>query len=210
MYKCILSRASWNVRVKVSFEAAKELQFWLDNVRSLNADGKSLSKEKAVDVCVFTDASSVWYGGYVSSNRAEIISGGRISPIDLMYAASEQEQVNYFVPGTEYLDMITLEQVNALTPVSEYVHLDNIRREHVNMVAPGSEHVSKVALTDKLVNTVAPGSEHMSKVVLKGGQVNTVVPGSEHSGKVALRGEMVNTMASGSEHIVTGTQVYGS
>ena len=100
MYKCILSRASWNARVKVSFEAAKELQFWLDNVRSLNADGKSLSKEKAVDVCVFTDASSVWYGGYVSSNRAEIISGGRISPIDLMYAAPGQEQVNSFVPRT--------------------------------------------------------------------------------------------------------------
>ncbi|KAH3847037.1 uncharacterized protein LOC127873650 isoform X1 [Dreissena polymorpha] len=210
MYKCILSRASWKARVMVSLEAAKELQFWLDNVRSLNSEGKSLSQEKAVDLCVFTDASSVGYGGYVSSNRAEIISGGRISPIDLMYAAPGQEQVNSFVPGVEYLDMITLEQVNALTPGSEYVHLDNIRGEHVNMVAPGSEHVSKVALTDKLVNTVAPGSEHMSKVVLKGGQVNTVVSGSEHSGKVALRCEMVNTMASGSEHIVTGTQVYGS
>ncbi|KAH3841397.1 hypothetical protein DPMN_114859 [Dreissena polymorpha] len=98
MYMCILSRASWNARVKVSVEAAKELQFWLDNVRSLNADGKSLSQEKAVDVCVFSDANSVGYGGYVSSNLAEIISGGRISPIDLMNAAPGQEQVNSFVP----------------------------------------------------------------------------------------------------------------
>ena len=75
LYRCILSRASWNAKVKVSVEAAEELQFWFDHARSLNAYGKNLSQENEVDVCVFTDASSVGYGGFVSSNRAEMISG---------------------------------------------------------------------------------------------------------------------------------------
>ncbi|KAH3847840.1 hypothetical protein DPMN_090172 [Dreissena polymorpha] len=83
-----------------------------------------------------------------------MLSGGRISPIDLMYAAPGQEQVNSFVPRTEHLDMITPEQVNALASRSEYMRLDSIRGEHVNTPAPVCEHVSKVALTDELVNTV--------------------------------------------------------
>ncbi|KAH3694504.1 hypothetical protein DPMN_081944 [Dreissena polymorpha] len=105
-----------------------------------------------------------------------MITAGRISLIDLMYAASGNEQLNSFVPRTEYLNMITPKQLNALTSGREYVHIDDIRGEHVNTAAPGSDHVRKVALTDEQVNTVAPGSEHVRKVVLRCGQVNTVVP----------------------------------
>ena len=46
MYRCILSRASWNAPVMVTDDARSELQFWKANVRRLNSAGKSLDRKK--------------------------------------------------------------------------------------------------------------------------------------------------------------------
>lgn len=40
MYRCIMSRASWNAPVKVSEPAIAELKFWRENVSKLNQKGK--------------------------------------------------------------------------------------------------------------------------------------------------------------------------
>ena len=65
MYGCILSRASWNAPVSVTDEAKSELMFWKANVRSLNDLGKSLNTKTFYEACLFADASSKGYGGYV-------------------------------------------------------------------------------------------------------------------------------------------------
>ena len=48
MYRCILSRASWNAPVIVSEEAKAELIFWRRNARDLNSIGKCLDKKKII------------------------------------------------------------------------------------------------------------------------------------------------------------------
>lgn len=65
LYSCILSRASWNAPVLVTDEAKSELLFWKENARSLNASGKNLSTKTFIEACLFADASSKGYGGYV-------------------------------------------------------------------------------------------------------------------------------------------------
>lgn len=40
LYRCILSRPSWNAPVKVTVEAVGELDYWRSNVRSMNAKGQ--------------------------------------------------------------------------------------------------------------------------------------------------------------------------
>lgn len=36
MHNCILARASWNAPIKVTNDAMLEIDFWLQNVRTLN------------------------------------------------------------------------------------------------------------------------------------------------------------------------------
>ena len=68
MYRCILSRASWNAPVIVSEEAKAELIFWRRNARDLNSIGKCLDKKSFYELCLFADASSSGYGGYIETN----------------------------------------------------------------------------------------------------------------------------------------------
>ena len=65
LYKCILTRASWNSPVQVRCQAMEELVFWRENVEQMNACGKSLKAKVKIDACMFTDASSVGYGGFI-------------------------------------------------------------------------------------------------------------------------------------------------
>ena len=65
MLKCIDSRASWKAYVKVNDKALNELNFWKDNVRSLNQKGKHLKHDHVCIYNVFVDASSSGYGGYI-------------------------------------------------------------------------------------------------------------------------------------------------
>jgi len=61
MYKCILTRASWNALVKVSPEAVAELEFRQSNARLLNREGKVLRESIVATFCMYTDASAVGY-----------------------------------------------------------------------------------------------------------------------------------------------------
>ena len=65
MYQCILSRASWNAPVFVTEEAKSELLFWKANARVLNDKGKSLHGKTFYQLCIFADASSTGYGGFI-------------------------------------------------------------------------------------------------------------------------------------------------
>ena len=68
LYQCILDKASWNAKVKLSANALNEVQFWCNNVEQLNKIGCDLQTVTASDVCDFTlfcDASDVGFGGYV-------------------------------------------------------------------------------------------------------------------------------------------------
>lgn len=65
LYKCILTRASWKAPVIVSQEAVEELRFWRNNVGSMNTEGKAIERSIFFEVCLFSDASSSGYGGYL-------------------------------------------------------------------------------------------------------------------------------------------------
>ena len=75
MYRCVLSRASWNAPVIVTEEARSELQFWKENARNLNDSGKSLDRKTFYEVSLFADASSKGYGGYIEVNENSLEEG---------------------------------------------------------------------------------------------------------------------------------------
>ena len=58
VYNCIITGASWNAPILVSKEAASEITFWKDNVRSLNCLGRALDMVSTCDVNVFCDANA--------------------------------------------------------------------------------------------------------------------------------------------------------
>ncbi|MEW8546455.1 MAG: reverse transcriptase domain-containing protein [Candidatus Thiodiazotropha sp.] len=65
MYNCILMRASWNAPVIVTEQAKEELKFWRENVRVYNNEGKCMQQNTFAEICMFSDASSKGYGGYL-------------------------------------------------------------------------------------------------------------------------------------------------
>ena len=62
-FKCVNSRASWNAPVLITPCVLDELKFWRDHIDRLNTN--SISGVVAYNYSVYTDASSVGYGGYV-------------------------------------------------------------------------------------------------------------------------------------------------
>ncbi|XP_045211850.2 uncharacterized protein LOC123563229 isoform X1 [Mercenaria mercenaria] len=65
MYRCILSRASWNAPVLVSEQAIAELKFWRENVRKINHKGKYFKNMSVCAVSIYADASAEGYGGFI-------------------------------------------------------------------------------------------------------------------------------------------------
>ena len=69
MFFCIQSRASWNAKVKVTYGVVKEIRFWIENIDALNAAGTDfsvVSDNSPTDLVLFSDASEIGYGGYVT------------------------------------------------------------------------------------------------------------------------------------------------
>ncbi|KAL5021412.1 hypothetical protein ScPMuIL_000567, partial [Solemya velum] len=62
LFKCLLSRASWNSLVILSASAADELKYWRHNVRQMNARGKSISADTRGELAVFprTEVLGTW------------------------------------------------------------------------------------------------------------------------------------------------------
>lgn len=68
LYDCIMSRASWHSKVKMSVNAFNEIEFWRESLNRLNENGCRLESFDASDVCNFQlvcDASDVGYGGFI-------------------------------------------------------------------------------------------------------------------------------------------------
>ena len=80
LYKCIQSKASWDTPVSLTAEGIKELEYWKQNVRAVNQKGQTISPNLDAEIYMFTDASSVGYGGYVShkgvSGTKSLMSSG--------------------------------------------------------------------------------------------------------------------------------------
>ena len=52
--------------VSLTAEGIKELEYWKQNVRAVNQKGQTISSSLDAEIYMFTNASSVGYGGYVS------------------------------------------------------------------------------------------------------------------------------------------------
>lgn len=201
MYKCILTRASWNTLVKVSPEAVAELEFWQSNARLLNKEGKVLRESTVATFCMYTDASAVGYGGYLTMNNVEtqqfaldtVLIGSSLTSLDLgkndqlLWASELPEYMRLCLPpevGESGVDKPTGVEVGCLKQI------------------PGSE--SEGALSPEVDNAFRaqrkePGSWISPEVDI----CREKIPGSESNG---LCPEAHN----GSCNPVVGSQVSGS
>ena len=93
VFKCINSRASWNAPVLVSKEAETELLFWYKNVERVN--GIPISLLKSCDTSIFTDASGIGYGAYVSEySNLEVVGSWTESEKEYSSSWREIEALN--------------------------------------------------------------------------------------------------------------------
>lgn len=68
LYDCIMSRASWHSKVKMSVNDFNEIEFWRESLNRLNENGCRLESFDASDVRnfqLFCDASDVGYSGFI-------------------------------------------------------------------------------------------------------------------------------------------------
>ena len=78
IYLAIETRASWDSFISFSPRVINELQFWHNNVSQLN--GRDLfNKAQVFDSVVCSDASQLGYGGYVISNKQNLVRQGQWS-----------------------------------------------------------------------------------------------------------------------------------
>ena len=73
LYALLNSRYSWCHMLRVSLEAALELQFWLFNLESYN--GQSIWHSPSAVRLVYSDASNSGYGGYIIQYGPQIAHG---------------------------------------------------------------------------------------------------------------------------------------
>ncbi|CAH3174143.1 unnamed protein product, partial [Porites lobata] len=78
MYLVIETRDSWDSFISCSPRVINELQFWHNNVSQLN--GRDLfDKTQVFDSVVYSDASQLGYGGYVISDKQNLVCQGQWS-----------------------------------------------------------------------------------------------------------------------------------
>ena len=75
LYRCIMSRASWNAPVRLTEVAIAELDFWKNNVRSMNSKGQYIAPNVCTEISLYSDASSEGYGGYVYKQESLTCDG---------------------------------------------------------------------------------------------------------------------------------------
>lgn len=73
MHICVESRYSWDSLVNLSDQALEELDFWLNNISTLNS--AKVGPKPSASRIVYSDASSTGYGGYVVDVSDEISHG---------------------------------------------------------------------------------------------------------------------------------------
>ena len=72
-HMCIETRWSWNSLVYLNQQAREELTFWAKHLRDLN--GQTFVSQTVCDVEVYSDASSVGYGGFILGIKYQNGSG---------------------------------------------------------------------------------------------------------------------------------------
>ena len=88
LYALLNNRYSWCHRLKVSPEAALELQFWLFNLESYN--GQSIWHSPSAVQLVYSDASNSGYGGYIIQHGPQI-AHGHWSPEEATHSSTWRE-----------------------------------------------------------------------------------------------------------------------
>ena len=73
LHFCIESRFAWDSMVIISAEARSELDFWKDNLDTVNVGAIGVRKE--CSRIVYSDASSTGYGGYLVDTGEENVQG---------------------------------------------------------------------------------------------------------------------------------------
>ncbi|KAL5010755.1 hypothetical protein ScPMuIL_013060 [Solemya velum] len=63
MYKCLLTRSSWNASIFLDSKAKDEIRFWKENSKELN--GQDLVGSNECTISVYSDASDTGFGGYI-------------------------------------------------------------------------------------------------------------------------------------------------
>ena len=168
MYQCILSRASWNAPVFVTEEAKSELLFWKANARVLNDKGKSLHGKTFYQLCIFADASSTGYGGFIEPYEHALISGsGRT------YSGS---------PAVDSSSMYMQKDVSFKSPSEvEFERPPEVGYERPPEV--GYERPPEVGRLDNQKNGI-----FVLKGITENSSVKSPEKGSEMSGRVHLTG----------------------
>ena len=78
LYRCIDTRASWNAPVVVDEDAYNEVLYWKKSAKMLNNKGLSFEINNETEIDVFSDASAIGYGGYVSLCAGALVEGTEV------------------------------------------------------------------------------------------------------------------------------------
>lgn len=205
LYKCIVSRVSWNALVKVSPEAVAELQFWQKSARSLNNGGKVLRQNVVATFCMYTDASAVGYGGFLAKNNGGIRQEGSKSvSTDLLVSNLDLGKQEWSGYDPETLSCTSIESWPpevGMSGVDKSICLD---RDSVNQI-PGSE--SEVVLSPEVDMDLYECSNSKEPSCLISTKVDICIeqiPDSKCSHPVCPEEHGCNN------NIVDGSQVQGS
>lgn len=75
LYACLLSRASWNARVRLSVDALDEIEFWGLNLRLLNEKGSVIKANSICSTLICSDASATGFGGFIEDDVSIPLEG---------------------------------------------------------------------------------------------------------------------------------------
>ncbi|XP_072042758.1 uncharacterized protein [Amphiura filiformis] len=88
LHVCVEGKENWESFVCVSEEAISELEFWRENIRTLNCAKVEL--KTAASKIVYSDASSTGYGGYVV-DMSDDIAHGQWNQVDARRSSAWRE-----------------------------------------------------------------------------------------------------------------------
>ena len=137
MYIDIERRRTWNDPIKPSSQTLSELAFWKESLVSRN--GKSFKFRPTTTKIVFTDASSIGYGGYICEKLDHKICHGKFSPHEMSLSSTARE-------------LLAVEKVlysfgNILAGESVQINIDNQNTCRILTVGSSKEHLQKISLS---------------------------------------------------------------
>ena len=133
LYRCIMSRASWNAPVMLAVDAVRELEYWRTNVSSMNAAGQYVSPNLDSEILIYVDASGDGYGGYASyfdTVSTSLLAGSSFSSYTDESNGSD-DSCNFDIDGSskhiEWLELGSDHQVYSLSESADSETLLKVR-----------------------------------------------------------------------------------